>query len=214
MILQMAVTGVFTTNAYFFIDEETRHGFLIDPGAEADRLLSVIREKRLVIEKILLTHGHFDHFGAAPELCAALSAPVCMHEAGRAYAENPAMNLSGPCGIPMRLSGVTYLPDGSRLSLAARPSFLLDMVRIPGHTEDGVMYYSAENRAAFVGDSVFRNSFGLTHFPGGDAETLMQSVTRRILTLPDDTALLSGHTEPTTVGEEKTRPWFAGKSFP
>lgn len=62
---------------------------------------------------------------------------------------------------------------------------------------------------AFVGDSIFKNSFGLTHFPGGDEGTLMQSVTGKILNLPEKTILLSGHTEPTTVGAERKRSWYA-----
>lgn len=63
MILSLPVTGVFKTNAYFYIDDATGHGFLLDPGAEADTLLAVIRQRGFVIEKILLTHGHFDHMG-------------------------------------------------------------------------------------------------------------------------------------------------------
>ena len=64
MILRTAVQGVFETNCYFYVDDETRHGFLIDPGAQADALLRIIDERGFTIEKILLTHGHFDHIGA------------------------------------------------------------------------------------------------------------------------------------------------------
>ena len=209
MIFSVAVTGVFTTNAYFFVDEATHHGFLIDPGAEADTLLSVARANGLTIEKILLTHGHFDHFGAADELGRLWGAPIYMHENGRAYAQNPVWNLSAGCGCGMALDNVNYLPAGSRISLAANPAFFLDLLHVPGHTTDGAVYYSRTHQAAFVGDSIFKNSLGLTHFYGGDQETLMRNVLEHILTLPDDTALLSGHTEATTVAAEKERPWFA-----
>ena len=209
MIFSVPVTGIFTTNAYFYIDDDTRHGFLIDPGAEADKLLSVIHGKSLTIEKILLTHGHFDHLGAAQELQQALSIPICMHENGRAYAENPRWNLSAGCGIPMVLNDVTYFPDGSNFALLANPTFSVEMCHVPGHTTDGVFYYGSQHNVAFVGDSIFKNSFGLTHFYGGDESVLMKSVVSRILTLPSDTVLLSGHTEPTTVGEERGRSWYA-----
>ncbi|MBR2734183.1 MAG: MBL fold metallo-hydrolase, partial [Selenomonadaceae bacterium] len=66
MILMTQVRGIFETNAYFYIDDDTRHGFLIDPGAQADELLKIIGEHDWTIEKILLTHGHFDHIGAVP----------------------------------------------------------------------------------------------------------------------------------------------------
>ena len=209
MILSVPVTGVFTTNAYFYVDDATQHCFLIDPGAESDKLLSIVRDRGLTVEKILLTHGHFDHFGAAQEIQQMLSVPICMHENGPAYTESPRWNLSESCGMPMVLDDVTYLPDGSRISLLAKPEFYLEMRYVPGHTTDGVFYYSSEEEAAFVGDSIFKNSFGLTHFYGGDKRTLMHSVVNRILTLPGNTVLLSGHTEPTTVGTEKTRSWYA-----
>lgn len=209
MIISVPVTGVFTTNAYFYIDDTTCHGFLIDPGAEADTLLSVIRQKELTIEKILLTHGHFDHTGAAAELQQVLSVPICMHEYGRDYAENPVWNLSQGCGLYILLHDVDYLPDDSVISLANNRAFTLKMRYVPGHTTDSVFYYNANDSVAFVGDSIFKNSFGLTHFPGGDKETLMESVTKRILTLPQETILLSGHSEPTTVRAERGRSWYA-----
>ena len=209
MVLSMPVTDVFTTNAYFYIDDNTGHGFLIDPGAEADAIVAVIGERGLTIEKILLTHGHFDHMGAAEVLQQALSTPICMHENGRAYVENPRWNLSEDCGLSIVLRDVTYLADGSTLSLKDNPKFSLEMRYVPGHTTDSVYYYSEKDRIAFVGDSIFKNSFGLTHFYGSDKETLMISVTKRILTLPRETVLLSGHSDPTTVREERSRPWYA-----
>ena len=209
MILSVPVTGVFTTTAYFYVDDVTRHCFLIDPGAEPDKLLSIVRDRGLIVEKILLTHGHFDHFGAAQEIQQMLSIPICMHENGRAYIANSRWNLSESCGVPMVLEDVTYLPDGSRISILANLEISLEMRYVPGHTTDSVFYYSLRDEVAFVGDSIFKNSFGLTHFYGGDKRTLMQSVVNRILTLPNNTILLSGHTEPTTVGAEKIRSWYA-----
>ena len=209
MILCVPVTGVFSTNAYLYIDDATNYGFLIDPGAEADTLLTIIRQRGFVIEKILLTHGHFDHLGAAGKIRDTLSIPICMHEKGRTYAENPRWNLSEGCGLYIRLNDVDYLPDGSRIALEKNTAFSLTMHYVPGHTTDSVLYYNAKDNIAFVGDSIFKNSFGLTHFPGGDEQTLMQSVTQRILKLPPETVLLSGHTESTTVGAERGRSWYA-----
>ena len=94
MIFQVEVVGVFATNSYFCIDEETNHGFLTDPGAQADKLLKIISEKNFTIEKILLTHGHFDHIGAAAEVQQKLKIPICMQKNGRDYVENPVWNLS------------------------------------------------------------------------------------------------------------------------
>ena len=208
MILQVEVHGIFATNSYFYIDDETKHGFLIDPGAESKKLLKIIKDKNLTIEKILLTHGHFDHIGAVAELQDALNVEVCMQRNGVDYVKNPVWNLSQYFNLNMTLDDVKYLDDGTEIKLNANPNFKLKLIALPGHTTDGAVYYSENDKTAFVGDSIFLNSFGRTDFPGGDEQTLYDNVKQKILTLPDDTILLSGHSEPTTVGNEKYRPWF------
>ena len=208
MILQATVMKYIPTNAYFYIDNETKHGFLIDPGAQAGKLLGMIREKGFIIERILLTHGHFDHIGAVEELRKALNIPVCMQANGRAYAENPVWNLSAQTEAPITLSDVTYLADYSTVSLAATSACDLTIIPVPGHTTDGAMYYMAKDGVAFVGDSIFEGSYGRTDMYGGDEATLLQNIRDKILTLPDETILLSGHSGPTTVREEKTRPFY------
>lgn len=208
MILQATVRGVFETNAYFYVDDETRHGFLIDPGAQADELLKIIERNDFTIEKILLTHGHFDHIGAIPELLERLSVEVCMQQNGRDYVENPAWNLSVYFGSDMTLDAVTYLEDFSDITLSANQNFGVKLIPLAGHTTDGAIYYSAKDSVAFVGDSIFLNSYGRTDFPGGDEVTLHRNLKTRLLTLPEETVLLSGHSAPTTVGNEKNRSWF------
>ena len=208
MILRVEVHGVFATNAYFYVDDETRHGFLIDPGAQGDELLKIIARENFTIEKILLTHGHFDHIGAVPELQARLNVEVCMQANGRDYAENPVWNLSSYFGDDMTLDNVTYLADFSTINLSANASFGVQMIPLAGHTTDGAIYYSAADSVAFVGDSIFQGSYGRTDFPGGDEKILFDNLKSRVLTLPDDTVLLSGHSAPTTVAHEKFRPWF------
>lgn len=208
MIFRTEVHGVFATNAYFYVDDETHCGFLIDPGAQADKLIKIIGEHGWTIEKILLTHGHFDHIGAIPELQARLKIPVCMQANGRDYTENPAWNLSAYFGADMTLDDVTYLDDFSEITLSANKNFGVKLIPLAGHTTDSAIYYGKKNSVAFVGDSIFRGSFGRTDFPGGDEKILFTNLKTRLLTLPDETILLSGHSDPTTVADEKLRPWF------
>lgn len=208
MILLTEVRGVFETNAYFYIDDDTRRGFLIDPGAQADLLMNIIAERGWTIEKILLTHGHFDHIGAVPELQARLKIPVCMQKNGRDYAESPVWNLSSYFGSDMTLDNVTYLEDFGTVTLSANKNFGVQVIPLAGHTTDGAIYYSADDSVAFVGDSIFQGSYGRTDFPGGDETALFKNLKARVLTLPEDTVLLSGHSAPTTVANEKHRPWF------
>lgn len=210
MILQVTVTEYLPTNVYFYVDEESKHGFIIDPGAEAAKLKKVAEERGFVIEKILLTHGHFDHIAAVNELQEAWGAEVYMQENGKIYAENPAWNLSNQLGAGITLHDVNYLPDDAVITLKDKPDFQLQLRHVPGHTSDGCIYYSEQDGIAFVGDCVFRESYGRTDLPGGDEETLLSKITERILTLPEETVLLSAHSEETTVEHEKKMPWYTG----
>ena len=124
MLYLIETHGPITTNTYLYGDDATQHAFLIDPGFEPERILAAIREKGITVERILLTHGHFDHIGAALAVSDALGAlPICMWEKGRKYAESPNWNLSAnffpPAGFTLPAARMTYLPDGACLALAA-----------------------------------------------------------------------------------------------
>ena len=203
MILKTEVHGIFATNSYFYIDDENLHGFLIDPGAEAEKLLQIISEKNFVIEKILLTHGHFDHIGAVDDLQKNLKIPVCMQKNGGDYVKNPVWNLSAYFNLNMTLDNVTFLEDYSEINLNANKNFGLKIIPTPGHTTDSAIFYSAKDKIAFVGDTIFLGSVGRTDFPGGDEKILIKTLREKIFTLPSETILFSGHSEPTMVANEK-----------
>ena len=212
MIYVVPVQGPILTNSYLYADDATQHAFVIDPGFEPERIVAAVRDKGLTVERVLVTHGHFDHIGAARDVAQTLGVPICAGERSRKYFRDPTYNLSRqflpPDGFTIPEDEVTFLADDAVISLS-EGSLALRLVPTPGHTEDGVMYVAeTEPHLAFVGDTIFRASYGATHFPGGDERTLLTSIKERILTLPDDTYLLSGHSEPTTVGAEKGRSWY------
>lgn len=206
MTISVEVFGIIEENAYFFIDDETQHGFLIDPGAQADKLLKIISEHDWTIEKILLTHGHFDHIGAVNELQRVLKIPVCMSKGGNYYAKDPAINCSAFVDEPIILEDVTCLDDDTEIALSVNPSFKVKLIPAKGHTLDGAIYYSSTEGVAFVGDTIFRGSHGRTDLPGGSYQDLMQTIRDKVLTLPDETILYTGHGLPTTVADEKD--WY------
>lgn len=203
MILKTEVHGIFATNSYFYIDDETLHGFLIDPGAEAEKILRIISEKNFVIEKILLTHGHFDHIGAVKEIQNKLKIPVCMQKNGGDYIKNSVWNLSAYFNLNMTLDNVNFLEDYSEIILNANKNFFLKIIPCAGHTTDSAIFYSAKENFAFVGDTIFLGSIGRSDFPGGNEKILLKNIVEKIFTLPDETILLSGHSELTTVANEK-----------
>ena len=116
--------------------------------------------------------------------------------------------MSQAFGFVIKLDNVTYLDDNSVISLSVNPDFNLKLIHTPGHTTDSAIYYSAKDNFAFVGDSIFLGSYGRTDFPGGDEQILFDNIKEKILTLPNDTILLSGHSDPTTVDIEKNRSWY------
>ena len=202
MIRQLQVQGVFMENTYFYIDEHSKAGFLIDPGAQAGLIYDAIAGNGWHIEKILLTHGHFDHMGAAELLREKLVAPIYIYPADSRYLTDPVLNLSASSGRPITVPHYEELYDGEIIRLKANSGFYLKVIHTPGHTPGSVTYYSKDEQAAFVEDLLYQHGPGLTHFPGGDRHTLEQSIINKIFTLPPETVLFSGHSSPITVAEE------------
>ena len=205
MIAQVPVIAHFVENCFFYVDDTTKHGFIIDPGAQAEKLLGMIREKGWIIEKILLTHGHFDHIGAVNEIRSALNIPVLAYKSDDDYLRDPEWNLSPSFGLSIIIENTESIKDGQIIRLDADPAFSLKVIYTPGHTTDSVIYYSQRDHAAFVGDTIFKDSIGNYQLPGGNFAAIQKSIMERIFTLPDDTVLYSGHTEQTTVGTEKRK---------
>lgn len=203
MIQQLQVNGIFSENCYFYIDVHTKTGFLIDPGAQAGIIYDVIKRNGWHIEKILLTHGHFDHFGAAALLREKLVAPVYIYPTDARYLTDTYLNLSGNYPYPVTLPHYEELEDGEIIRLKANSGFYLKVIHTPGHTPGSVTFWAPEDNAAFVGDTLYQHGPGLTNFPGGNIRELEESIVDKILTLPADTILLSGHSTPITVAQER-----------
>ena len=206
--VEVDIFGIMEENAYFFIDDETRSGFLIDPGAEADELLQIVDRRKFTIEKILLTHGHYDHIGAVNEIQRALKIPVCMGRGGNFYARDSANNGSKFFEQEIILDDVTILEDTDEIFLSANPDFKLKVIAAPGHTLDGTIYYSEKDSVAFVGDTIFYGGHGRTDLAGGSQRDLMNTIINKVFALPDETVLLCGHGPRTTVAAEKYRQWY------
>lgn len=203
MIRELTVQGVYAENCYFYIDSVSNAGFIIDPGAQGDLILDIIRQHGWKIEKILLTHGHFDHIGAVQLLHETLGAPVYIYPDDAPYLADTHLNLSAASPHPITIPHYEELYDGEVIRLKENTGFYLKVIHTPGHTPGSVTYYSEAERAAFVGDLLYDHGPGLTHFPGGNRRQLERSIIDRIFTLPADTVLLSGHSSPINVEREK-----------
>ena len=198
-VVPVLVQGVFATYAYFVVDAASGHALLVDPGAQADILLNVITRYRWTVERILLTHGHFDHWGAAARLRKELGCPVAIHEQGARYLADPLLNLSARYGAPLTLKPDELLIDGDNISLGH--SSVLRVLHTPGHTLDSCVFHCAALDLALVGDTVYEGGPGLTCFPTGDQCQLLASIRRALGDLPLQTTLLSGHSAPLSASQ-------------
>ena len=200
MLYTLEVHGVFPVNCYAIIDQNSQHGWLVDPGAQGEEILHTIRQQGWHIEKILLTHGHFDHTGAVSFLQEELKVPVLIHAAGQEYLQDTWLNLSRQCRQHIVVNGTSFIHDGDIIALA-NGTMSLKVIHTPGHTPDSVIFYNAAENWAIVGDTIFRGAVGSTEYPGGNKHGLMQSL-KKIFTLPQDTILYSGHSQPTMIAHE------------
>lgn len=199
----IATRGVFVTYCYFAIDEKSGHGFLIDCGAQGKEVADLIKAQGWTIEKILLTHGHFDHTGGIQKLREELNIPVWIHENGKQYLEDPVINLSAEHGRDVIIDNAHYFKDGDLFVLEGNPDECLQVAHIPGHTRDSSMFYDKKAHTAYVGDAIFKGQPGIWSFPTGDKDKLLSSIRNKIMALPDNTVLCSGHSAQTTVGAER-----------
>lgn len=198
--VEQYVVGPVMTNCYFAVNEDTGEMLVIDPGDAAEHLIAKIKEKRLMPAAVLLTHGHFDHASAAEKVAEAFDIPIYAHEMEKETLETPSVNLCGMVGEREAYHADQYVKDGDILNLAG---FEIQVLYTPGHTKGGCCYYIEKEQALFAGDTLFFESVGRTDFPGGSAATLLRSIQEKLMCLPGQTKVYTGHNETTTIGWEK-----------
>lgn len=186
-----------TTNCYLVYDD-AKNGFIIDPGAESEKILDHVKRLGLSIEGILLTHGHADHISALNKVRDALGVKVYMHEDELENFFNQSPQFIAMLGgeQPDKNPDV-LLKDGDVIHFKAGD---VKVIFTPGHTPGGVCYLYGDT--LFSGDTLFQGSIGRTDFPGGDVSAIMESLVK-LSKLDEDLKVLSGHGFPTTIGNEK-----------
>lgn len=197
----------FGENTFLVIDSATRQAAVIDPGMlhgeEREAFDRYIKDNGLKLTQIILTHAHLDHVFGAGYVTDAYGVPVAAHAddlplALKAPSQTARFGMAGVIDRPLEFD--VTLKDGDIIRIGEST---LEVLHVPGHSPGGIVLYDRADGVAFVGDSIFDGSIGRTDLEGGDYATLISSIKNRILTLPDDTVLLPGHGNATTVKKEK-----------
>lgn len=194
------VTGPIQTNTYLAYDEETNKAFIVDPGDYSPKLAKQAMDLGLDIEYIILTHGHGDHIGGVAQFQRDFAgAKLVAHQDEKEMLSDGDINCSAEIfGRTIVLDADIYVKGGDTLDVG---NMKLAFIATPGHTKGGMSIYV--DGKLFSGDTLFRYSIGRTDFYGGDFDTLMHSIKKRLFTLPDDTVVLPGHMGASTIGDEK-----------
>jgi glyoxylase-like metal-dependent hydrolase (beta-lactamase superfamily II) len=189
--------------------DEAGHAALIDPGGEAGRLLAEVAARGLVLEKILLTHGHIDHVGAAGEVRERLGIPIEGPQREEQFWLDALPQQAQMFGFPPARALVPdrWLADGDSVSVG---SLRFDVLHCPGHTPGHVVFFQPDARLAFVGDVLFKGSIGRTDFPRGDHASLIRAIREKLFPLGDDVRFVPGHGAMSTFGHERRENPFVG----
>jgi glyoxylase-like metal-dependent hydrolase (beta-lactamase superfamily II) len=189
--------------------DEAGRAALIDPGGEAGRLLAEVAARGLTLEKILLTHGHLDHVGAAAELRDALGIPIVGPELSEQFWLDSLPQQAELFGFPPAVAFTPdqWLNDGDRVEVG---SIHFDVLHCPGHTPGHVVFVEPQARLAFVGDVLFKGSIGRTDFPRGDQAALLAAIRDKLFPLGDDVRFVPGHGAMSTFGRERRDNPFVG----
>lgn len=199
-ILQLPL-GPLQTNCYLVACQQMNEAAVIDPSWDGRQIAALATERGYVITHILLTHTHFDHVGGLADLAAETKAPIYSHPDALpmlAHAPQAAANFN--ITLPAPPAASRMLAEGDVIEVG---QLKFEVLYTPGHAPGHVSFYVQEHNVIFDGDVLFQRSIGRTDFPGCDHPTLMKSIREKLLVLPDETAVLSGHGPATTIGQEK-----------
>lgn len=195
------VVGVFAENCWVVGNRRTGEGICIDPGDQPDEVLALARDMGVTIKAIANSHAHIDHILGVRGVQAATGATFLLHQSDLDLLRNGWRGAAERFGIEEEQAPPDpndFVTGGDEVEVAG---LKLKAIATPGHTPGSVSYYA--DGLLFSGDTLFRGSIGRTDLPGGDFDEELRSITNELLTLPEDTIVLPGHMQETTVAFER-----------
>ncbi|ACK46130.1 beta-lactamase domain protein [Shewanella baltica OS223] len=202
MKYQIIPVTPFQQNCSLIWCEKTKRAAVVDPGGNIDRIQNEVTKLGLVLDKIILTHGHIDHVGGAKALAQATNVPIIgPHIADKFWIDNLPKQ-SQNFGFPHcdAFEPDQYLQDGDNVQVGEQS---LSVLHCPGHTPGHIALFSAQSKLAWVGDILFRSSIGRTDFPQSNHQDLIHSITEKLWPLGIEVEFIPGHGPMSTFGEER-----------
>lgn len=221
MLVKTIITTPFQQNTRIVACEETRQAICIDPGDSADVIADFINAQNLELQSISLTHAHLDHIGGVADLCKRFPpVEILLHKDDEfLYYDLPQQPIRmGFQPHQLKSLGLDYenppkitrnWADGENYAVG---NLNFKILHTPGHSPGHVVFFEETQRTLFGGDCLFAGSIGRTDLPGGDYDTLINSIMTKIIPLGDDVAVLTGHGADTTIGNERKFNPFLNKS--
>ena len=199
-IVACITVGDFQENCYLYACPQTREAVIIDPGDEAENILSTIKELELLPKYILNTHGHIDHIMAIDAVSEVYPVPLAIHPADAyLYTDERMAKMYGHSAPLVHRKPDMLLQEGDRITFG---KLTLEVLYTPGHTRGGVCFVSRPY-CVFSGDTLFYRSIGRTDYEGGNYHQIIASIRQKLYMLEDDLVVFPGHGQPTTILEEK-----------
>lgn len=206
------ITGPLRENCFFVISEN-KTAVVVDPGDDAADLIQEIRNLELTIKAVLVTHTHYDHIGAVDAIREAFGVPSYVPKGEKEMVEDKDSNLSSIYAGRAITATADYLVDGGQ-RLDFGDGLVFDTLLVPGHSPYSICYYMKEAGCVFSGDTLFRQGVGRVDLYEGEKTDLLNNIKEKLLVLPDETVVYSGHGLNTTIGNEKaTNPFLSEEGF-
>ncbi len=201
MIHEILPVGPLQCNCSVIGDDASREAIVIDPGDDVADVLAIVQKHSLKVQQIIITHAHIDHVGGAKKLQTATGAAILLNQ--NDYALLKMLDVQA-AWLGMTSPGKVEIDQSVGQADKIRVGSLsADVLHTPGHTEGSVCLYFPLEKKLIAGDTLFAGSIGRTDLPGGSFEKIIQSLHEKVLALPDDTIVIPGHGELTTIGEER-----------
>lgn len=189
------------TNCYILFDEESKETIVIDPAGDVDKIAQMIDILKGKLKYIYLTHCHGDHIAGVTELKNRCGGKILIHRDDSEGLNDAKINLSGYIGLPeIELEADSRVDDGDIIHIG---NMEFKIIHTPGHTKGGSCIYCDREKCLFSGDTLFRGTWGRTDLPTGSIEDIMDSITKKLLVLPDETIVYPGHGKSTMIKDEK-----------